>query len=55
MIKVLLGFEVKAYLEPIWQHFGYKLFSEMKVKFSWKQIDSDQVQENILELWHKKI
>jgi len=40
-------------LEPIWQHFGYKLMSGMAVKTSWLQSDTLKVENNELGIWVK--
>lgn len=40
-------------LEPIWQHFGYKLMPGMFVKASWLQSDTLKEEENELGVWIK--
>ncbi|MCT4634959.1 MAG: GNAT family N-acetyltransferase [Rickettsiales bacterium] len=42
-------------LEPLWKALGCNPLKEIKIKFSWKQVDKDIPQENQLAVWSKKL
>ncbi len=42
-------------LEPLWKHFGYTTLSEPKMILAWKQIDTEKLVDNQLDLWCKKV
>ncbi len=40
-------------LEPIWTHFGFQKFSDVKVLFPWPQVDAKEPVKNTLVFWHQ--
>ncbi len=42
-------------LEPLWQHMGYHIRSDVVISLPWKQVDTHKEEQNILDVWVKNI
>lgn len=42
-------------LEPVWQHFGYEIIPDIKIRMTWQQSDTHKEEENTLDVWVKNI
>jgi hypothetical protein len=42
-------------LDILWKHNGYQELNKIKINLSWKQIDTNKLEENKLSVWSKKL